>query len=201
MTSYLCLPKQLFFFPLSFPWHLLPHCCRSIVYEVIQTALRTCSSSAYLTWWNPQHLHTQHRSAATSYPQCHVRAARTAAYLVGVVGADVAECRGSWLTEQRRGIVVLETIHIDVLRMRDVGERRREGRWRADRGWGGGREVGQALREAVHVDLDLWVVKVFLAVAVVRVTVPAAGGMNSKCWVWWTAVAKNSAAACFRQTN
>lgn len=82
------------------------------------------------------------------------RGLRARVHLVGVVGADVAECRWRRLAEQRRGMV-LEPVHADVFRMRDVGEQRREGGRRADRGRGGGREVGQTLREAVHVDLDL----------------------------------------------
>lgn len=100
------------------------------------------------------------------------RGVRARVHLVGVVGADVAECRWRRLAKQRWGMV-LETIDADVFRMRDVGEQRWEGGRRADCGWGGGREVGQTLCQAVHVDLDLWVVKVFLSIAVVRVTVPA----------------------------
>lgn len=91
-----------------------------------------------------------------------------------MVSADVAERGGSRLAEQRGG-VAQQSADADVFRVRDVGERRRrEHGGRPGRGGGGGREVGQALRQAVHVDLDLWVVEVFLAVAVVRVAVPAA---------------------------
>lgn len=95
-------------------------------------------------------------------------------HLIGVVSADVAERGGRRLAEQRGG-VAQQSADADVFRVRDVGERRRrEHGGRPGRGGGGGREVGQALRQAVHVDLDLWVVEVFLAVAVVRVAVPAA---------------------------
>lgn len=114
----------------------------------------------------------QRCSSVNSYLRFGVEVACARVHLVGVVGADVAECRWGRLAEQRWG-VALETIHADVFRMRDIGEQWWEGGRRADSGWGGGREVGQTLCEAVHVDLDLWVVKVFLSIAVVRVTVPA----------------------------
>lgn len=95
-------------------------------------------------------------------------------YLVGVVSADVAECGGSRLTEQCRG-VALRAVHVYVFRVRDIGERRREDGRRTCRGGGSGREAGQTLCEAVHVDLDLWVVKVLLSITVVRVAVSAVG--------------------------
>lgn len=62
-------------------------------------------------------------------------------YLIGVVSADVAERRRSRLAEQCRD-VALQTVHADVLRVRDIDERRREDRRRTSRGGGGGREVG-----------------------------------------------------------
>lgn len=95
-------------------------------------------------------------------------------YLVGMVSADVAECGGSRLTEQWRG-VALQSIRADVLGVRDIGERWRKDGRRAGRGGRGGREVGQALGKTVHVDLNLWVVEVLLSVAVVRVTAAPAG--------------------------
>lgn len=95
-------------------------------------------------------------------------------YLVGMVSADVAECGGSWLTEQWRG-VALRTIHVDVLGVRDIGERWREDGRRTGCGWGSGCEVGQALREAVHVDLNLWVVEVLFSITVVRVAASPTG--------------------------
>lgn len=168
VTRCWCLPKQPFFFPPSLPWHLLLHWCRR---GVIQTALGAFSASADLVWQKPKHLCGSAEAPSTAI--CgFVSGLRARVHLVGVVGADVAECRWRRLAEQRWGMV-LETIHADVFRMRDVGEQRWEGGRRADCGWGGGREVGQTLCEAVHVDLDLWVVKVFLSIAVVRVTVPA----------------------------
>lgn len=66
-------------------------------------------------------------------------------YLIGMVSADVAERGGSRLAEQCGG-VALQTVDADVFRVRDVGEWRRKHRRGPDRGGGGGREVGQALR-------------------------------------------------------
>lgn len=62
-------------------------------------------------------------------------------YLIGVVGADVAERGGSRLAEQCWG-VALQTIHSDVFGVRHVGEQQREDRRRTGRGGGGGCEVG-----------------------------------------------------------
>lgn len=66
-------------------------------------------------------------------------------YLVGVVGADVAERGRSRLTEQRSA-VALRTIHADVLGLRDLAEQWREDGGRTSCSWGGGCETGQPLR-------------------------------------------------------
>lgn len=75
-------------------------------------------------------------------------------YLIGVVGADVAQRGGSRLAEQCRR-VALQAAHVDAFGVRDVAERRGEDRRGAGCGGGGGREAGQALCQAVHVHLDL----------------------------------------------
>lgn len=66
-------------------------------------------------------------------------------YLVSVVSADVAECGGSRLTEQRRG-VALQTVRADVFRVGDISEWGREDRRWTSRGGRGGCEAGQTLR-------------------------------------------------------
>jgi len=126
-------------------------------------------------------------------------------YLVGVVGLDVVERGGSRLAEQCGGGGAMRPCHGDVLGVRDGvrvdiggvrvdiggvrvgiggvrvdigGVRLREDGRRAGRGGGGGREAGQALRQAVHVDLDLRVVEVLLAVAVVRVAAAPVRGRS-----------------------
>lgn len=58
------------------------------------------------------------------------------------------------MAEQRRGRAV-RTVHVDAFGVRDSSERWREDGRGAAGGGGGGGEAGQALRQAVHVDLDL----------------------------------------------
>lgn len=85
-----------------------------------------------------------------------------------MVSADVAERGGRGLAE---GGVPLRAPGGGLARLRarqlHTGEDGRGG----GRGGRGGRQAGQPLRQRVHVHLDLRVVEVLLAVAVVRVAV------------------------------
>lgn len=153
-------------------------CCSEILPNL-------CWSNHHLILDNTSSVYSKWKLHSTSAPEPHTDFPSLSIlcmcvnYLVSMVSADVAECGGSWLTEQCRA-VALRAIHDDVLGVRDIGEWWREDGRGTSRGGRGGCEAGQALCQTVHVDLDLWVVKIFLSITVVWVTVSPVGRRNRK---------------------
>lgn len=85
-------------------------------------------------------------------------------YLVSVVSADVAQRGRRWLAEG--GVD-----HVGGLKPRCITSQDREHRGRPGRSWRGWREVGQPLRQRIHVHLDFRIIKVLLTITVVWISI------------------------------
>lgn len=85
-------------------------------------------------------------------------------YLVSVVSADVAQRGRRWLAEG--GVD-----HVGGLKPRCITSQDREHRGRPGRSGRGWREVGQPLRQSIHVHLDFRIIKVLFAIAVVWISI------------------------------